>query len=132
VKPSFRFLIPSFVRRGQGEVAASSCHGRPKVPLAITMRTNPGLYLPQSSPYKGEDARDFFLTDNLTEGRFDTRGPPQNPEEPNFSVSRFKHGYSLPPPFKGEDAGVFEIQALVVASQVSVPWGNRRVGLNGD
>ena len=48
-EPSFRFSIPSFVRRGQGEVAASHGHGRPNVPLVITLRTK-SKTLPHLNP----------------------------------------------------------------------------------
>jgi hypothetical protein len=64
-EPSFRFSILSFVRRGQGEVEASiATEGQiflcPSRCVQIQDSTPP-----QSSPYKGEDAKVFFLPDNL-------------------------------------------------------------------
>jgi hypothetical protein len=81
-EPSFRFSIPSFVRRGQGEVAASQGHGRPNVPLVITLRTNPRPYPTSILPLQ-RGGRDRLLCHRQSEGRFDTRGPTQNPEEPS-------------------------------------------------
>ena len=86
-EPSFRFSIPSFVRRGQGEVAASHGHGRPNVPLAIKMRTDPRRYLTSILPLQ-RGGREGLLAHRQSDGRFDTRGPTQNPEEPSkFPIS---------------------------------------------
>ncbi len=72
-EPSFRFLFPSFVRRGEGEVAASHCHGRPNFPMAIKMRTNPRLYPTSILPLQSGGRAEGLLSPRKSEGRFETR-----------------------------------------------------------
>jgi hypothetical protein len=81
---SFRFFIPSFVRKGQEEVAASHGHGSPNVPMAITMRANPSLSPTSILPLqrRGRAEGLFFLSDNLRDNL--TPDDPHKTRESHF------------------------------------------------